>query len=149
MKLSEAPLGARVVVLDNMEHEKRWTTYRRIEGTAGFNPNFVCAERLRCQQGEPGRRPRYDTGDIVVQTEMDGRVPVIPEDELTLRPDLDWVDPSVVDLIQDYQKLVAEVGDVAVMDITDPELKARYLDAVSPKSILRLITEVDRRKGRP
>lgn len=85
MKLSEAPIGLRVVMIDNaFDTEVRWTHYERREGEAKFttNPNkptaFVCAYRLRTVQGTPGEKPRYDTGEHRTETEVDGRIEVLP-----------------------------------------------------------------------
>jgi len=83
MKLSDAPIGLRVATVENMDLETRWTHYERREGIAKFTTNpkkptyFVTAYRLRTVQGVVGEKPRYDSGEYRIETEVDGRIEVI------------------------------------------------------------------------
>src|SRR4051812_14824180 len=88
MKLSEAPIGLRVVMADKtFDNEVRSVHYERRDGEAKFTTNpakptaFVPAYRLRTVQGVPGEKPRYDTGEYRVETEVDGRMIVVPVGE--------------------------------------------------------------------
>ena len=87
MKLSEAPIGLRVAMVESMadarSNEIRHTFYERREGEAKFTTNpdkptaFVTAYHLRTVQGEAGEHPRFDTGEIHVACEVDGRIEVV------------------------------------------------------------------------
>jgi len=89
MKFFEAPIGVPVVLIERMENETRWTYYERREGIAKFNPNpskpnvFVPAYRLRTVQGFQNDKPRYDSGEFRVETEMDGRYLVVDAKEIS------------------------------------------------------------------
>lgn len=97
MKLKDAPLGARMVVVDRMDDEVRWTIYERIEGEASFNPlppgkpnPFIRVIRHRTMQGMPGRKPRYDSGERAIESQTDGRIEVVAEADLKDGPNHDW-----------------------------------------------------------
>jgi len=42
----------------------------------------VPAYLLRTVQGVPGEKPRYDSGEVRVEIEVDGRIPVIPAEDV-------------------------------------------------------------------
>lgn len=98
-------------VVDPMGDETRWTVYERLEGEAKFNPNFVRAIRWRCMQGWPNRRPRYDSGEIRVETETDGRIEVYPA-HLTVLPKLDY------EAVEEAVDLATTPGGLIVMTHT-------------------------------
>lgn len=82
MKMFEAPIGQRVALVEKMDLETRWIHYERRDGIASFNSNpdkpttYVPVYRLRTVQGIPGEVPRYDSGEIRIETEIDGRISV-------------------------------------------------------------------------
>lgn len=80
MRLSEVPVGERVILRENMDGETgmiRETHYVRVGGDARY-PSNVNVARVRCIQGVPGERPRWDTGEYHAWSEASGAIQVEP-----------------------------------------------------------------------
>ena len=77
MKLSEAVIGQRVVVIEPIEDEFRWRHFERIEGVAKFSAKYVCVKSLRTVQGRLGMKPRWDSGEKEILSEMPASTPVV------------------------------------------------------------------------
>jgi hypothetical protein len=75
-RLADIPVGDMAMLVENIEHEQRWTVYQRRDGSVIY-PNNVPVFRIRCVQGVPGERPRYlREGGSLYPSEAHGMTPV-------------------------------------------------------------------------
>jgi hypothetical protein len=81
-KLSDALIGQRVVVVEPIENEVRWKHYERIEGHATFRHDYLPVRSLRAVQGRPGRKPRWDSGELSNLSEMPAAALVVDAKEI-------------------------------------------------------------------
>lgn len=89
MRLSDVPVGVRVILRENMDKGTgmiRETHYVRVGGDARYANNVPVA-RVRAMQGIPGERPIWDTGERHSWSEASGAIQVEPfETAILLAP---------------------------------------------------------------
>ena len=85
--LDQTTIGKRVVVVELIgqsdgSEETRWTHFERrelAEGETLFTPKYLPVNRLRTVQGHVGEKPRYDSGEYCVASQMPARTLVMDE----------------------------------------------------------------------
>lgn len=78
--LFAAAIGQRVVTVEPIGHEFRWRHFMRrqfIDDEQPFGPNYLPVFALRTVQGEPEKKPRWDSGEGSVASQVPGSTLVV------------------------------------------------------------------------